>query len=1149
MKNPFKEFGPTSWSIDNKTSIYILTIIITFAGIWTYFKLPKEQFPDIVIPTIYVSTGYPGTSPTDMENLVTKELEKQIKSVNGVKKFTSNSVQDYSAVVVEFNADVEVNIAKQRVKDAVDKAKPNLPQDLPAEPAVQEINFSDIPIMFVNISGDYENGKLKRFAKMAKDKIEAMKEISRVDMAGALERELKIDVDMYKMQAAQLTMSDIEGAVYRENLTMSGGLIKVGEMKRSVRIEGEFKDPNAIGNIVVKTMRGAPIYIKDVADVVYGFEEKESYARLNHKSVITLNIVKKAGENLIEASDKVRAIMQELHDTKYPPGLTYTITGDMSAKTRVTLADLINSIVIGFILVTLVLMFFMGTTNALFVALSVPLSMLLAFMVMPTIDFSMNMIVLFAFLFALGIVVDDAIVVIENTHRIYHDEHIPIVTAAKKAAGEIFVPVLSGTLTTLAPFIPLAFLPGIVGKFMFYLPITLIITLIASLVVAFIINPVFAVSFMSKEEREKDPRNGFVKNNRGLVIASVIFLMVALICYATKSIGMGNLAVFLTAMLWVNRLLFEKIIKKFQENVWPRFMDFYEKLIKGAIKHSGKMILGTIALFFISIILTGIMGASGALKVVFFPKGDPNFVYVYISMPIGTDQAVTDSITKKVEDKVFKVVGENNPVVESIISNVAIGAGENAPGGGKNAESNKGKVSVAFVEYAKRNGVSTREYLDKIREEVKGMPGVQITVDQERNGPPTGKPINIEVSGEEFDDLVTISNNFIRYIDSLQIGGIEELKSDLVDKKPEIVVEIDRERANREGLSTLIIAGEVRSAIFGKEVSKFRDGEDQYKIMLRYEMDQRNKMDDLLNMKITYRDMAMGGAIRQIPLSSVATVKYSNTYGGITRKNQKRVVTISSNVLTGYTANEIVSKIKNAIPNFKMKDGYEIKLTGEQEDQNETSSFLGIALLMSLGMIFMILVTQFNSVSKSVIILTEIAFSIIGVLLGYIFFRMEFVILMTGIGIVGLAGIVVKNGILLVEFTDELRGRGYKLKPALVAAGKIRATPVILTAAAAILGLIPMAVGFNIDFVSLFQHFQPHIHFGGDNVAFWGPLSWTIIFGLSFATFLTLLLVPAMYYRVHLFKIWIRKRLNRMNFKRGVAPKAGAEPKYVLNEN
>jgi multidrug efflux pump len=1130
MKNPFKEFGPTTWSINNKTSIYLLTVIITFFGIFSYVKLPKEQFPDIVIPTIYIRTMYAGTSPIDIENLVSKEFEKQIKSINGVKKITSNSLQDFSIVMVEFNANIDVNVAKQRVKDAVDKAKPNLPSDLTAEPEVIEMNFSDIPIMFVNISGDFENDKLKRYADMAKDKIEGLKEITRVDMAGALERELKIDVDMYKMQVAQLTMSDIERAVQGENLTMSAGLVKVGEMKRSVRVVGEFKDPLEVSNIIVKTMRGAPVYLKDLADVKYSYEEKQSFARLNHKSVITLSIVKKAGQNLIEASDKVRTIMEGLQKAQYPEGIKVAITGDMSSKTRVTLADLINSIIIGFILVTLVLMFFMGTTNALFVALSVPLSMLIAFIFFDMSGYTMNMIVLFGFLFALGIVVDDAIVVIENTHRIYHDEHIGIADAAKKAAGEIFVPVLSGTLTTLAPFIPLMFLPGMMGKFMKYLPLTLIVTLTASLVVAFIINPVFAVSFMKKHEEEY-PEEGFVKKNRGLLIASAIFIMLALLFYASDSRGLGNFTMFMMIMLWVNKFLFTKIIHGFQTKVWPKFMNGYEKIIRGAVNHSWKLIWGTVALFFLSIFFMWLSKP----KVIFFPMSEPNFVYVYVTMPVGTDQVVTDSITQIVENKVYKIVGENNPIVESVIANVTVGTNDPSEGN-QGPQPHKGKISVAFVEFAKRGGVSTRDYLDKIRADVKGMPGVQVTVDQEKNGPPTGKPISIEIYGDEFDELITTSNRFIRYIDSLKIAGIEELKSDLEDKKPEIVVQIDRERANREGLSTGLITMEIRSAIFGKEVSKYRDGEDQYKIMLRYDQAQRNNIDELLNTKITFRDMAMGGAIRQIPLSSVASVKYTNSYGGIKRKNQKRVVTISSNVLTGYNPNEIVGQINKAIPEFKMKDGYEIKIGGEQEDQKETLNHLVLSLVISAIMIFMILVTQFNSLGRSFVIITEIGLSVIGVILGYTFFRMEIVILMTGIGIVGLAGIVVKNGILLVEFTDELRGRGYKLKHALIEAGKIRLTPVILTAASAILGLIPMAIGFNIDFVGLFRDFAPHIHLGGDNVAFWGPLSWTIIFGLGFATFLTLLLVPAMYYSGHIIKLRLRKRFYKMKYKKGEMP-------------
>jgi multidrug efflux pump len=1107
MKDLLKEFKPTSWSIDNKTSIFVLTVIITLTGIISYINLPKEKFPDIVIPTIYVSTVYPGTSPSDMENLVSKPLEKQIKAIAGVKKLTSNSVQDFSNVIVEFNTDVNVAIAKQKVKDAVDKARVDLPNDLPREPNVVEVDFSELPMMFVNISGDFDLNKLKGFAEELKDRIETMKEITRADIVGALDREIQINVDKFKMEAANVSMGDIERAVSFENRTISGGQVKMDAMKRSLSVYGEFKTVDALNNVVIRSMSGAIVYLKDIAEIKDGFKEKESYARLDHKNVITLNIVKRSGENLIEASDKIRAIIQDLQKDKFPEKLKITITGDQSTQTRVTLHDLINTIIIGFILVTLILMFFMGVTNALFVALSVPLSMFIAFYVLGVMGFALNMIVLFAFLLALGIVVDDAIVVIENTHRIFDNGKVPIKTAAKTAAGEIFLPVLSGTLTTLAPFIPLAFWKGIIGKFMVYLPVTLIITLLASLLVAYIINPVFAVAFMKPHNDEDGHSKGKVWT-KGQKITGVIFAAIALIFYVTGNIGKANFVVFIYLLTLLNRLVLTNAIKKFQNSTWPNIQNKYERLLTNALKGRRPigLLLGTLGLFIFSIVLTGIVKP----KVVFFPKGDPHFIYAYLTLPIGTSVAYTDSMTKILEKRVYSVLGENNKLVESVISNVAVGAGD-PQDGDRSVSPHKGKVSVAFVEFEQRHGASTSVYLDKIREAVKGIPGAEITVDREAGGPPVGKAVNIEISGEDLNDLVHASQGFKRYLDSIQIPGIEELKTDLQNSKPEVVIDIDREKANREGISTGQIGMEVRNAVFGKEVSKFRDANDEYPIQLRFKEDQRNNLDVLLNLKITYRDMNMAGAIRQVPLASVANIHYANTFGGIKRKNQKIIVTLSSNVLNGFNANDVVAKVQKAAGDFEKPVGVAIALTGEQEQQKETGSFLGGALLTSLGLIFLILVTQFNSVSKPVIILSEIAFSIIGVLLGFCIFGMQISIIMTGIGIVALAGIVVRNGILLVEFTDLLIEQGYETKAAIIEAGKTRMTPVILTASATILGLIPLAVGLNIDFVTLFTELNPHIFFGGDSVAMWGPLSWTMIFGLSFATFLTLILVPAMY--------------------------------------
>ncbi|MCC6251768.1 MAG: efflux RND transporter permease subunit [Bacteroidia bacterium] len=1110
MKDIEKEFKPTTWSINNRTSIFILTIIITLTGIISFNSLPKEKFPDIVIPTIYVSTINAGTSPQDIENLITKPIEKELKAVSGIKNLTSNSIQDFSNIIVEFDTDVPAAEAKQKVKDAVDKARTNLPTSLTKEPNVQEVNFSDIPVMFVNISGDFDLNKLKQFADDIKDECESLKEITRVDIVGALDREIQVNVDRYKMEAADITMADIQRAIGYENMTISGGQITMDNLKRNIAIKGEYKDILKLRDIVIRSQSGAQIYLKDIAEIKDGFKEKESYARLGHNKVITLNIIKRAGENLIETSDKVHEIVDRLKVEKFPKELEITITGDQSTSTRTTLKDLINTIIIGFVLVLMILMFFMGVTNAFFVALSVPLSCFVAFLIFPSIGFALNMIVLFAFLLALGIVVDDAVVVIENTHRIFDNGKVDIKHAAKIAAGEVFLPVLTGTLTTLAPFIPLAFWKGVIGKFMVFLPITLIITLLASLLVAYIINPVFAVQFMKPHEDMNDPKIR-AKKQKGLKINLIVLGVAALVSYLAIGIAMGNFVVFLILLTLFNRLVLEKLIIKFQTSVWPSIQNKYENLLRKLV--SGKRPVYLLAISFALLVFSFIVTSIVKPKVVFFPQNEPNFIYTYITLPVGTSVEYTDSITRIVENKIYKIIepdGKPNPIVESIISNVAIGATD-PNSGDRSTAPNKGKVSVAFVEFEKREGKTTGKYLDQIREAVKGIPGAEIVVDKEANGPPVGKPVSIEITGDNLDKLVTTSKELKLYLDSLQIPGIEELKSDVQNVKPEIVIDIDRERANREGISTAQIGMEIRNAVFGIEASKYRDENDEYPIQIRFKEDQRDNIDDLLNLKITYRDMNMGGMIRQVPLNAVASVHYSNTFGGIKRKNQKRIIMLESNILSGYTANEVVSSVQSAIKNFNIPDDINIHMGGEQEKQQETAGFLGKALLISLGLMFLILVTQFNSISKPIIILSEILFSITGVFLGISIFNMTLSVVMTGVGIVALGGIIVRNGILLVEFTDLLIEQGMPVELAVVEAGRTRMTPVILTACATILGLIPLAVGFNIDFVSLFESFQPKIFFGGDNVAFWGPLSWTMIFGLSFGTFLTLFLVPAMY--------------------------------------
>ena len=1125
LKN-VKTFKPTDWAINNKTAVYLITLIISLWGIGLFVSFPKEQFPDVVIPNIYVQTVYVGNSPKEIESLVTRPIEKQLKGITGVKinKITSNSLQDFSAIIVEFSTSVKTDVALQKMRDAVDKAKKDLPNDLTQEPVVQEISLSELPIMAVNVSGDYDGVKLAEFADELKNKIEELSEISRVDVVGAPEREIQINVDRYKMEAAKIGFTDVEQAIQRENNDISGGLLAVGEQKRTLRVNGQFRSSLDLNNVIVKNGYGAPLYLRDFANITDTVKERESYARLNGKNVVTLSIIKRSGENLINASEKINGIVKQLKTDQFPKDLNINITGDLSIKASAAFNELVNSIVIGFVLVMIILMFFMGVTNSFFVALSVPLSMFLAFILLPSAEFivgssvTLNFIVLFALLFGLGIVVDDAIVVIENTHRIFSigKGKISAKDAARFGAGEVFIPVLAGTLTTLAPFIPLLFWPGIIGKFMIYLPTMLIFTLTASLIVAYIMNPVFAVDFMAHEDHEKKKKSTVFKNPLFLIFI-IVGLLFDLVGYGNDQASyrfIGNMLVFFGGLMVLNAYVLTDAIKTFQEKWLPAMMNQYEKLLQWTTQgwRPVKMLIGTFALLIFSFVFFGMRN----VPIVLFPQGDPNTIYVYLKLPAGTEVTYTDSVTKLLEGRINKVLGmeneKENPLVESVIANVAVGASD-PNSGDRSTRPELSRIQVNFVPFEERNGAGTKQYLDSIRLVVKNIPSAEISVTQESNGPPTQSPINIEVSGDNFEDLTSTAINLRNYLSDKNIPGVEELKIDVDFSNPEIGISIDRERALMQGLSTGQIGMEIRTALFGKEISKLKIGEEEFNIIIRNNASQRKSLSELLNMRITYRDFT-NGQIKQVPISSVVKADLSNTYGSIKRKDQKRVITIFSNVLTsqGYTPQAVNEDIKKQIDAFKSKpEGVSIAQTGEGEQLTETANFLKTAMFTAIGLILLILILQFNSFSRTMIVLSEIFFSLIGVLLGYAITQSTFAVVTTGIGIVGLSGIVVKNGILVIEFADELRGRGMKTREAVIEAGKTRIVPVLLTALAAILALIPLAVGFNINFVTLFTDLNPHIFFGGDNAVFWKPLSLTIIWGLLFAFFMTLLIVPAMY--------------------------------------
>ena len=1109
-----REFGLSSLSVDNRISVVILTLIITFLGIYAYKTMPKESFPEIVIPTVYVGTVYPGNSPIDMENLITRPIEKELKSINNVKDIKSTSIQDFSSIVVEFNPNVDISKALQDVKDAVDKSKSELPTDLDREPDVIEINTSDFPIMNVNISGNYTEEELKKFGEYLEDEIEKLSEISKAELRGTVEREIRIDADLYKMESTGVSFSDISEAVQGENITISGGNVLSGDFRRSLRITGEFSNPSELMDIIIKTEENRIVYLRDVANVNDTFKERESYARSNNLPVVTINVVKRSGENLLDASDKIKAIIDRTQANRFPEDLDITITNDQSKDTRSQVDNLENSIISGVILVILVLMFFLGFRNALFVGIAIPLSMFISFLVLNSLGVTLNLMVLFSLILALGMLVDNGIVVVENVYRLMQEGKSPV-RAAKEGVGEVAWPIITSTATTLAAFLPLAFWDDIIGEFMKYLPITLIIVLSSSLFVALVINPVLTALYMKVQDMTD------MRPKRKPLVAALVLSVLGIISYFIGWIAVGSLLLIGAALTLFNLFVMRRAIRWFQNVFLVRLEDLYERSLVYALKGRKPYIyfFGTILLLFLSVGLLAIRSP----KVLFFPDNQPSLVNIFIEQPIGTDIEATNSFVNSMESDLNSLLEEYDEIIESVITQIGEGTGDAGDGPSMASTPHKAKITIGFVEYQFRKGVNTNAIMEDIRDLVEQYPGVLITVDKQRNGPPVGRPINIETSGENFEQLISYVNGMREYLADANVEGVEELKTDLELGNPELVVNIDRERARRFGLSTSTIANELRTALFGLEVSKFKEGEDDYPIQLRLADEYRYDINSLINKKINFRDKF--GNQREVPISSVAEIEYSSTFGSVKRKDMDRVITVFSNVNDGYNPTEINNRLKALLQDYETPEGITVKFTGEQEEQQKSADFLTRALIISVSMIFLIIVAQFNSVTTPFIIMASVVLSTIGVFLGLVIFNMDFVIIMTGIGIISLAGVVVNNAIVLIDYTNLVRERKREelgiaedeflpydeILSSIILGGKTRLRPVLLTAITTVLGLIPLAIGMNINFYTLLTSFDPQFYVGGDNADFWGPMAWTVIFGLTFATFLTLVIVPVMY--------------------------------------
>jgi multidrug efflux pump len=1141
MEKDTKGFGLSTWSVNNRKTVFLITFIILLGGLVAYQSMPKENFPELQIPEIYIGIPKPGSSPQYMADKIIKPIEKELASIKKVDEINSDGIHGYATIRVKFDFSVKAEDALQKVKDAVDKArsKSDFP-DLPAEPNIFELDPSQMPIMNINLRGD-NPVQLKETAEMLEDMIEDLVEINEVDIRGIQKQEMRIEVNRVKAESVNVSLSDIENAVSSEHQTIPGGEILMDGVRKNIRIDGEFKDAAELKRVIVKQDDFMPVYLEDVAEVFFGNADTTSYAREFGEPVVMLDVKKQAGQNLLDASEKIDTLLaQAKRNGLIPSGITISKTNDQSNMTRDMVSNLENSIIFGILLVVLVLLFFLGLRNALFVGVAIPLSMFMSFMILDAMDVSLNVMVLFSLVLALGMLVDNGIVVVENIYR-YMEQGMEPFRAAIRGVGEVAWPIIASTATTLAAFVPLAIWPGIMGEFMKYLPITLIIVLGSSLFVALVINPVLTALYM-KVGTELPNKRKSILVSVGLVVIGLLFVFGGMLTF-------GNLLVVLGVITVVNAFVLFPLTDIFQNKFLPKLEAFYERFLKYAL--SGKkpiwFILGTVFLLITSVGLVGVFQP----KVEFFPVNQPKYINLFITHPIGTDIERTNKTTLEVEEALNALLEpylvedrkKENPderLIQSIISQVGEGTGrENEVSMG--GTPHKAKITVNFAEFQFRGDIQTSDILQKIQEELPQQFTADIEISAEKNedGPPQKDPIYIEVSGKkDYQEIIAEAAKIKSFLDRKNPSGVEKLKMNVEANRPEIPLIVDRDQVRKLNSSTMAVGMAIRKSLLGQDIATYTKGEDTYDIVVKFDKQNREDIDALLDQKLIFRNNQ--GQLLRIPIRSVVLPPVDNvSYSAVVRRNQTPVVVVSSKNTEGYNANEVVEELKIMMKEYEneigLPEGISYRFAGQQDEQEKEMAFLSKALLIAVFLIMLIIVTQFNSFSTPAIILMSVIFSLIGVFLGLVISGMSFVIIMTMIGIISLAGVVVNNAIVLIDYTNLLRQEKreklglteFDQLPmdevilSTIEGGKTRLRPVLLTAITTVLGLIPLAVGFNIDFFSLLSEYDPKIYFGGDNNLFFSPMSWTIIYGLTFATFLTLVIVPAMYLSLYRFKVWL----------------------------
>ena len=1139
MNKKNKEFFLSSWAINNKTIIYVLMTIFLVSGITAYKTMPRELFPEINSSNIFVTTIFPGNNAEEIEKLITDPLEQEIKGVIGLIEIESTSSEGISIINIEFDDDIPTEVARLRVKDLVDNV--TVGDDWPTfnnakvDPNIFEFDIAErFPVLNISLVGDYKVEELKEYAEYLDTRIERLPQVKTVEVRGIQDFEVEIAVNPYKMKATKTSFGNIINAISQENITISAGSLISDGQRRNVKIIGEVSDPSQLNRLIVKRDDG-PVYLEDVASVSFREKDVTSFTRSFDQKTVMLEVVKRGGENAIFASNSIQEIIKDAKQNFLPENLDVVVQNDQSEYTINSVNDLMNNLIFGIILVVTVLTFFLGLRNALFVGFAIPMSMFMSLVILSAFGFTLNRMVLFGLVMGLGLLVDNGIVVVENIYRLMSKEGMSRVQAAKLGIGEVALPIIVSTATTIAAFIPLGTWPGTLGEFMIYFPITLSAILGSSLIVAIFFNSMLVSSFMDLSEQEIS-RTNLIKLTYilgGLAIVFVLF-------QDTRAIG--SLLAFICFLFWSYKYVIKNSAVKFQNTLLVKLENRYNEFLSFALAgfRPYLFLLGTISLFFVSILLMAIFPP----KVEFFPDNEPQQILVYLEYPEGTDIKKTNETSMLIESEVYKVVNNSkyidngyNFLVESAISQVGEGAGNpETDAGGTGEIPHKALITITMREFKFRRGMSSEELRKEIQLELlEKFPGIAISVEKDSQGPPGGYPVNIEIYGEDYEQLIETAISMKNYLNQENIEGIEQLKIDVSRSKPGLEFNVDREKAGELGIPTGLVGQTIRNSIIGSKAGIYKLRGEDYEINVRFDEEFKNDINSIINQNIVFRDQSTG-KIQEVPIASIVDQKNITSFSAIKHIDLQRVVTLYSSILAGSNANEIVNTAEIALSGYEAPQGVEYKFTGEIKQQSENQEFLSGALLTGIALIILLLVFQFNSISKPFIVLASIVLSFTGVFLGIVIFNLTFSILMTMLGIISLTGIIVNNAVVLIDYTqllfdrkkidlnmskDEIIDKMTAME-LVKTAGKARLKPVLLTAITTIFGLIPLAVGLNIDFFSLFANWNPNVYLGGDNVVFWGPLAWTVIFGITFATFLTLIIVPSMYYIIHLARIKLK---------------------------